>query len=73
MTEQMQAAIHRAGLTVGQSADRLGCSPGTIYNLLRAGNLQSYTVGRCRRIVAESLDAYLEANIVTGLGRVDAA
>lgn len=60
--------VFRAGLTVTETHERLNCSRGTIYNLLRAGELESFKIGRARRIRPESVAAYVERNTVAGLG-----
>jgi excisionase family DNA binding protein len=64
---------NRAGLTVNEAAELLGVSRGCIYNILRSGQVDSFTIGRARRIRPESLTAYVDAHTVTGLGREDAA
>lgn len=42
-------------LTVMEVCNQLRCSPPTIYRLLARGKLQSYTIGRSRRITSDSL------------------
>ncbi|WP_338765893.1 helix-turn-helix domain-containing protein [Nocardia vulneris] len=46
-------------MTVQQAADELEVSRYSIYQLLWSGEVQSVKVGRCRRIVRQSFDAYL--------------
>ena len=46
-------------MTVQAAADELKVSRYSIYQLIWAGEVQSVKVGRCRRIVRQSFDAYL--------------
>ena len=46
-------------MTVQQAADELAVSRWSIYRLIWDGRVQSVQVGRCRRIVRQSLDDYL--------------
>lgn len=46
-------------LTVGQVMARLQVSKHTVYHLLRTRRLRSVRIGRCRRIPATALAAYL--------------
>ncbi|MBP2340163.1 excisionase family DNA binding protein [Saccharothrix coeruleofusca] len=46
-------------LSVQTVADLLSVSRWTVYRLIWDGVLQSVQVGRCRRVVKSSLDAYL--------------
>lgn len=62
------AAPGRAGLTVAETEAVLGCSKGTVYNLLRSGELESFTIGRARRIRPESVAAYVDSHTTSGLG-----
>jgi excisionase family DNA binding protein len=47
-------------LTVGQAAHRLGISRSLLYELLAAGDIESITIGRLRRIPTEALTTYIE-------------
>jgi len=51
--------MHKVLLTVPEAADALGISRATIYRLLASGALASVTVGRCRRIHAKAIDAFV--------------
>lgn len=46
-------------LTVGQVMARLQVSKHTVYHLIRTRRLRSVRIGRCRRIPATALAAYL--------------
>lgn len=48
----------RVLLTVEEAAERLSLGRTTVFQLLKAGRLQSVRVGRLRRIPAEALDEY---------------
>jgi excisionase family DNA binding protein len=58
-------------LTVGQVMARLQVSKHTVYQLIRTRRLRSVRIGRCRRIPATALTAYLHDldREVTGHGR----
>lgn len=58
-------------LTVGQVMARLQVSKHTVYQLIRTRRLRSVRIGRCRRIPATALTAYLNDldREVTGHGR----
>lgn len=47
-------------LTVAQAAQRLGISRSLLYELLAAGEIESITIGRLRRVPAEALTAYIQ-------------
>jgi excisionase family DNA binding protein len=46
----------------------LGCSNSTGYELLAAGELESYTVGRARRVTVESIHAYVARRLARRRG-----
>jgi excisionase family DNA binding protein len=46
-------------MTVQQAADELAVSRWSVYRLIWDGRVQSVQLGRCRRIVRQSLDDYL--------------
>jgi excisionase family DNA binding protein len=50
-------------LTVPEVMAALRLSRSKVYDLIRSGALPSYTVGRCRRIPAESLRTYVQAKL----------
>lgn len=45
-------------LTPTEAAARLGVGRTTLYRLLQSGEVQSVTIGRCRRIKPDALAAY---------------
>ncbi len=47
-------------LTIPQAAHRLGVGRTTVYELTNAGKLEVVHIGRCARIPAASLDAFVE-------------
>lgn len=44
--------------TIDEAARLLGLSPPTLYRVIRAGDIRSVKVGRCRRISAWALREY---------------
>jgi len=48
-------------LTPEQAAERLGVRRTKIYELIRAGDLESVKVGRLRRVPADALTDYVES------------
>lgn len=50
-------------LTVDETAKRLRVSRPKVYDLLRRGELSSFTIGRSRRIPSSSVDAYVESRL----------
>lgn len=50
---------HHFTLTVGEVADHLRLSERSVYNLLKAGEIESFKIGRSRRITRQALDAYI--------------
>lgn len=46
-------------MTVQAAADVLQVSRYSVYQLIWSGEVQSVKVGRCRRIVRQSFDAYV--------------
>jgi excisionase family DNA binding protein len=49
--------------TVLEACERLRCSRRYLYELLARGELESFTMGRARRIVAASIDAYVQRRL----------
>ncbi|MGI8968016.1 MAG: excisionase family DNA-binding protein [Chloroflexota bacterium] len=49
--------------TVLEACERLRCSRRYLYELLARDELASFTMGRARRIVAASIDAYVERRL----------
>jgi excisionase family DNA binding protein len=52
-------------MTVQAAADRLAVSRWMIYRLIWDQRVKSVQIGRCRRIVRKSLDAYI-TNLIDG-------
>lgn len=50
-------------LTVPEVMSRLKVGRSTVYDLMRTQRLVSVTIGRCRRIPADALRAYIAARI----------
>jgi excisionase family DNA binding protein len=59
---RMDTEIGRELITV-QAADRLAVSRWMVYQLIWAQQVKSVQIGRCRRIVRQSLDDYLSGLI----------
>lgn len=49
-----------AVLTVPQVSEWLAISRGQVFNLIREGELRSFTIGRSRRITAAAVRTYLD-------------
>ncbi len=47
-------------LTIPQAAQRLGVGRTTVYELTNAGELDVVHIGRCARIPAAAVDAFVE-------------
>ncbi len=47
-------------LTLAQVAEHLQVSRWTVYQLIWAGELHSVHIGRCHRVRAKDVDAYIE-------------
>lgn len=47
-------------LTLAQVAERLQVSRWTVYQLIWAGELRSVHIGRCHRVRARDVDAYID-------------
>jgi excisionase family DNA binding protein len=50
-------------LTVPQVMDRLQVGKHVVYQLIRSRRLASVRIGRCRRIPAEAVAAYIAAQV----------
>lgn len=46
-------------LTIPEVMTALRLSRSTVYDLIRSGDLQSFTVGRARRIPVDALNSYI--------------
>lgn len=53
-------------LTVEEAADRLGIGRTLMYSLIREGAVESFTIGRLRKVSTEALDAYVHAQLTSG-------
>jgi len=42
--------------TVTEACTIFNCTPPTVYKMMNTGKLESYTVGRSRRITSESIE-----------------
>ena len=53
----------RVGLTIAEVAEIVAVSPSQVYVLLEHGDLVSFHVGASRRILADSVAAYIERQV----------
>lgn len=53
-------------LTVSEARSSLRLSKDKFYELLAAGEIESFKIGRSRRVVAESLDRYITRQLSSG-------
>lgn len=60
---------HAAVVSPNQAMQALLVSRATLYSLINSGELESYTEGRSRRIIATSLDAYIARRLEAERGR----
>jgi excisionase family DNA binding protein len=60
---RMHTETVRELITVQEAADRLAVSRWMIYRLIWDRQIKSVQIGRCRRIVQQSLDDYLSGLI----------
>jgi len=51
------------GVSPKQAWLMLGCSNSTGYGLLAAGEIESYTIGRARRITVDSIRCYVARRV----------
>lgn len=56
----------RALLSVEQAADVLGVSRSTMYEIIKAGDIETVKVGRLRRVPSDAIDAYVIAQTERG-------
>ena len=61
----IRAEVERAGLTVEETAFRVGVSRRTIYTLLETGELPSYVIGRARRIPTDAVEELISSRTTT--------
>lgn len=50
-------------LTVNEAAERLHVSRVSVYGLLKRGELQSFKIGRSRRISPDAIDVFIAARV----------
>jgi excisionase family DNA binding protein len=60
-------------LSVNHAAEELACSTRTIWKLISQRDVQTYMLGRVRRITRESLDAYKATNMAAPSNPQEAA
>lgn len=53
-------------LTIKEAADRFAVHPTTVHRMIQRGELEGYRVGGSIRVESDAIDAYLEANRITG-------
>jgi excisionase family DNA binding protein len=64
-----RAVSNPIGVPPKQAWEMLGCSNSTGYELLAAGELDSYTVGRARRVTVASIRRYVARRLTRRCGR----
>lgn len=57
--DEMETTVHGLLLTVPEAMAELSVSRWTLYNLIRSRELDSVTIGRCRRIPRVSMTSYV--------------
>jgi excisionase family DNA binding protein len=60
-------------LTVAEVAEHLRITKPSVYALIRAGELATFKIGRCRRIPAAAVDAYVRQQLEASGGSAAAA
>lgn len=55
-------------LTVHQACERLNISRTTLYELMNAGELESVSIGRARRIPVSSVNDFIDKRIASTRG-----
>ena len=58
--------------TVGEAAERLNLGRTLLYGLVLRGEIASVTVGRCRRVPAAALDAFVAERLAVQMQRTSA-
>ena len=53
-------AFRRLAVTVNEAAEMLGVGRATLYKLVMRGEIESFTVGRARRIAISTLEEYAQ-------------
>jgi excisionase family DNA binding protein len=57
--QAVQPAPGRQALTANETAWELNCHPNTVWNLIRSGQLESFTLGRKRLIARSAVEALI--------------
>jgi excisionase family DNA binding protein len=52
--------VLRLALTVEEAGDRIGVKRTTMYKLIRDGEIESFTIGRLRKIRLAALEEYVK-------------
>jgi excisionase family DNA binding protein len=52
--------VLRLALTVEEAGDRIGVKRTTMYKLIRDGDIESFTIGRLRKIRLSALEEYIK-------------
>jgi excisionase family DNA binding protein len=53
-------ALRRLAVTVDEAAEMLGVGRATLYKIVMRGEIESFTVGRARRIAISALEEYAQ-------------
>jgi excisionase family DNA binding protein len=56
LQDPIRHIVHNRDLSVQETCMVFGCTPPTVYKMMNSGKLESYTVGRSRRITHESIE-----------------
>lgn len=57
------ANAYPIAVTIAEACDRLSCSRTTLYHLLELKELKSFTIGRTRRVLLDSIHDYIERRV----------
>lgn len=55
-------------LTVEEAGERIGVKRTTMYKLIREGEIESFTIGRLRKVRLSALEAYIERRAAAATG-----
>jgi excisionase family DNA binding protein len=64
--QAIEPAPGRMALTVNEAAFLLNCHPNTVGNLIRAGTLESFTLGRKRLVARAAVEALIAGGETKG-------
>jgi excisionase family DNA binding protein len=59
--QAVQPQPGRMALTVPEAAWELNCHPNTVWNLIRDGQLESFTLGRKRLVARSAVEGFIKA------------